>query len=164
MCPSQSYIELDHQCIEYGSDSTTLACKISVTEQSNCSVSQILSYPSCQQNDEYADINIDMRVTLSPESLHQISGELTDFSQSDQPTLECPCRTLKYSEDWSEVYRYYAIKCCMSLMENPLSWLSVQCYTCIHACTSRVKLMITKNIIKVTTEKVCIVVNEHIPK
>ena len=98
-----------HQHImEYGNNSTTLAWKI-FPEQNNCSASQILSYPPCQWDNAYNITTDDMKATLSSESLHQITGELTDFRISSQPTLECPelSNTVRINGKYHLLFHHY---------------------------------------------------------
>ena len=86
-------IELNHQQLVYAENYTVLSWKIF---SSNCSVSQVLSYAPCQQNNPRFSITTnETEITLSSESFRdQMTGELIDFeisSLSDQMILDdCP--------------------------------------------------------------------------
>ena len=85
---NQREIELNHRQIVYEESYTTLAWKII---SHNCSVSQILSYTPCQQNNNISVTTNEMKIIFPSESFkNQTTGEFIDFEISGQPSDECP--------------------------------------------------------------------------
>ena len=86
---NQRDIELHHIQVEYKCDYTTLAWKI---VPSTCSISQILLYVPCQQNNPLVNIITNQtRITLSSETLlDQTTGELVDVHISTLGGHNCP--------------------------------------------------------------------------
>ena len=84
--------EVDHQNMEYGSINTTFAWKIILPPGSECSMSQIISYPQCQLSNPDIDATIpETRYTIASTRLY-ISGQLADFhlsSLSEQESVQC---------------------------------------------------------------------------
>ena len=85
-------IELNHKQLVYAENYTVLSWKIF---SSNCSISQVLSYAPCQQNNPRFNITTnETEITLSSEKFRdQMTGELIDFeisSLSDQMIDDCP--------------------------------------------------------------------------
>ena len=87
-------IELNHQQLVFAENYTILSWKI---PSSNCSVSQVLSYAPCQQNNPHFSITTnETEIILSSENFRdQITGELIDFeimSSSNQNLMidDCP--------------------------------------------------------------------------
>ena len=107
--------ELDHRNMEYGSINTTFAWKI-LPPGSECSMSQIISYPQCQLNNPDIDITTPKtRYTIASTRLY-ISGQLADFhlsSLSEQESVQCVGLDEIVRINGNAPYRIWTVSLCI---------------------------------------------------
>lgn len=85
---SVDYVELDHQNIIFGDNSTELAWRVS---SNSCNKSRILSYPQCQPHNTSLNETLSEERLIIPSRLFQDGkADFNISSLSDKLTQQCP--------------------------------------------------------------------------